>query len=185
MQGSKQEGGQDGEQDDGDRKEKRKHVPLRNVVNYYFTNFPPEWNEPNLHEVFAKVGEIIDVYVARKMSKVGLRFGFFRVHNPQVLENRLNQIKIGSFKLRANVAKFERYYPMYGLRYKKVGRCEEFDNPSIPNQKPTTNLIRWLQNTTTVGESITIHSAINFSVFQYLMYGATSTFGWLKNATRS
>ncbi|GKF75272.1 nucleotide-binding alpha-beta plait domain-containing protein, partial [Tanacetum coccineum] len=105
------QGGEGEEQDDGDANERRKNVPRITVVNYFFTNFPPEWNEGNLREVFAEFGEVADVYVARKLSKVGLRFvfaRFSRVGNPQVLEKRLNKIWNGSFKLRANVAKFER-----------------------------------------------------------------------------
>ncbi|GKA69310.1 nucleotide-binding alpha-beta plait domain-containing protein, partial [Tanacetum coccineum] len=61
------------EQDDGDRNKRRKNRPRITVVNYFFTNFPPEWNEGNLCEVFAEFGEVADVYVARKLSKVGLR----------------------------------------------------------------------------------------------------------------
>nr|GEU31305.1 nucleotide-binding alpha-beta plait domain-containing protein [Tanacetum cinerariifolium] len=75
--GSKQ-GGEGEEQDEGEGQEKRKHVPRSNVVNYYFTNFPPERNEDYLRKAFAEVGELVDVYVARKMSKAGLRFGFVR-----------------------------------------------------------------------------------------------------------
>ncbi|GJW12466.1 nucleotide-binding alpha-beta plait domain-containing protein [Tanacetum coccineum] len=109
--GSKQ-GGEGEEQDEGEGQEKKKHVPWSNVVNYYFTSFPPEWNEDYLRKAFAEVGELVDVYVARKMSKTGLRFGFVRflqVGNPKVLEKNLNQIRYGRFKLRANIAKFERY----------------------------------------------------------------------------
>nr|GEV57856.1 nucleotide-binding alpha-beta plait domain-containing protein [Tanacetum cinerariifolium] len=91
--------------------EKRKFVPCRNVVNFFFTNFPSEWNTANLLELFEEVGEVADVYAAKKMSKVGQKFGFarfYRVGNLQALENRLNRIRIGRFKLRANIARFER-----------------------------------------------------------------------------
>ncbi|GJZ76446.1 nucleotide-binding alpha-beta plait domain-containing protein, partial [Tanacetum coccineum] len=61
------EQGQEGEQDDGEGEAKRKqHVPRRDVVNFYFTNFPSEWNKVNLHDLFAEVGEIANVYVAKK-----------------------------------------------------------------------------------------------------------------------
>ncbi|GKF78907.1 nucleotide-binding alpha-beta plait domain-containing protein [Tanacetum coccineum] len=52
------QGGEGEEQDDGDANERRKNVPRITVVNYFFTNFPPEWNEGNLREVFAEFGEI-------------------------------------------------------------------------------------------------------------------------------
>ncbi|GJV01698.1 class II heat shock protein [Tanacetum coccineum] len=83
---SKIDRGQEGEQDgaaDGDGK--RKHL-------------------------FAEVGEIAHVYMARKVTNAGRRFGFahfFRVGNLQALANRLNRIIIGSFNLRANIARFQ------------------------------------------------------------------------------
>ncbi|GJS65883.1 glutamate receptor 2.7 [Tanacetum coccineum] len=70
----KQDIGQEGEQDDGDGDGKGKNVHWRDVVNFFFTNFPPEWNKDSLHELFTDVGDIADVYVARKMSKAGKRF---------------------------------------------------------------------------------------------------------------
>ncbi|GKD28212.1 nucleotide-binding alpha-beta plait domain-containing protein [Tanacetum coccineum] len=155
LAGGKQEGE---EQDDGDGNVKRKSVPQITVVNYFFTNFPPEWNEGNLREVFAELGEVADVYVASKMSKVGLRFGFarfFRVGNPQVLEKRLNKIWNGSFKLRANVAKFERSFSKFRQGCKKARKMNS--NPSGLDQIPSKNLTGWLQNAL-VGESILIHS---------------------------
>ncbi|GKD90781.1 nucleotide-binding alpha-beta plait domain-containing protein [Tanacetum coccineum] len=146
------------EQDDGDGNERRKNVPRITVVNYFFTNFPPEWNEGNLREVFAEFGEVADVYVARKLSKVGLRFGFarfFRVGNPQVLEKRLNNIRNGSFKLRANVAKFERSFSKFRQGCKKARKMN--GNPSGSDEIPSKNLTGWLQDAV-VGESIVIHT---------------------------
>lgn len=110
---SNQEGDQEDEQDDVEGKEKKRNLPCRNVVNFYFTNFPTEWNKANLRNLFAEVGEICDVYVARKVSKRSeiFRFArFFRVGNVHALENRLNRVEIEKFKLRANVAKFERLF---------------------------------------------------------------------------
>ncbi|GKE94784.1 nucleotide-binding alpha-beta plait domain-containing protein, partial [Tanacetum coccineum] len=48
--------------------EKRKPALCQNV-NFFFNNFPPEWNKANLHDLFVEVGEISDVYVARKLTK--------------------------------------------------------------------------------------------------------------------
>ncbi|PWA86506.1 nucleotide-binding alpha-beta plait domain-containing protein [Artemisia annua] len=107
---SKQERVQEGVQDEGEGDEKRKR-DSRNVVNFFFTNFPPEWNKVDLQELFAEVREIANVYVARKVSNAGKRFGFarfFRVGNLTALENRLNRIRIGNFKLKENIAKFDK-----------------------------------------------------------------------------
>ncbi|GJW16286.1 hypothetical protein Tco_0020419 [Tanacetum coccineum] len=131
--GGKQEGE---EQDDEDGNVKRKSVPQITLVNYFFTNFPPEWNEGNLREVFAELGEVADVYVA-------------------ILEKRLNKIWNGSFKLRANVAKFERSFSKFRQGCKKARKINS--NPSGLDKIPSKNLTGWLQNAL-VGESILIHS---------------------------
>ncbi|GKA53478.1 hypothetical protein Tco_0746793 [Tanacetum coccineum] len=109
------EQGQEGEQDDGEGEAKRKlQVPRRDVVNFYFTSFPSEWNKVNLHDLFAEVGEIANVYVAKKVSKTG------------------------TFKLRANIARFDRYHSRSKQGSKKVDWV--FDIPSKSNQIPSVKL---------------------------------------------
>ncbi|GJV15056.1 hypothetical protein Tco_1360379 [Tanacetum coccineum] len=109
------EQGQEGEQDDGEGEVKWKlQVPRRDVVNFYFTNFPSDWNKVNLHDLFAEVGEIANVYVAKKVSKTG------------------------TFKLRANIARFDRYHSRSKQGSKKVDLV--FDIPSKSNQIPSVKL---------------------------------------------
>ncbi|GJY13616.1 retrovirus-related pol polyprotein from transposon TNT 1-94 [Tanacetum coccineum] len=112
--------------------------PMKNSISGYVTNFPPEWNKASLHELFVEVGEISDVYVARKMSKAGKRFGFARflkIGNIQALEKRLNRIQIGNFKLEANIAKYERPFFKSKQGFGKEGW--EFDIPSKSNESTT------------------------------------------------
>ncbi|GJV21858.1 serine/threonine-protein kinase, active site protein [Tanacetum coccineum] len=71
-----EKGEQEDEHDDDIGDQKQQHVPCSNVVNFYFMNFPTEWDKVNLYELFSEVGEIAHVYVARKVSKAGKRFGF-------------------------------------------------------------------------------------------------------------
>ncbi|GJX74473.1 hypothetical protein Tco_0313068 [Tanacetum coccineum] len=73
LTGGKQEGE---EQDDRDGNVKRKSVPQITVVNYFFTNFPPEWNEGNLRKVFAELGE---VSVAEPTVDASANDGFTKV----------------------------------------------------------------------------------------------------------
>ncbi|GKE31982.1 hypothetical protein Tco_1451304 [Tanacetum coccineum] len=86
-----QEKAQEDDQDDAEGKEKRKFVPRQNLVNFFFTNFPSK---------FAR---------------------FYRVGNLQTLENRLNRIRIGRFKVKANIARFERGH------YKSKQGCNKVD----------------------------------------------------------
>ncbi|GJV37429.1 nucleotide-binding alpha-beta plait domain-containing protein [Tanacetum coccineum] len=118
------------------RKEKR--ALCQNVVNFFFTNFPPEWNKANLHDLFVEVGEISDVYVARKLTKAGKRFGFarfFRIGNLQALEKRLNGIRIGSFRIKATIAKFEKY----------VSMSKQASNEGLVECKPSASNLRRIQ----------------------------------------
>nr|GFB05798.1 hypothetical protein [Tanacetum cinerariifolium] len=92
-------GQQDGVQDEkreGEAEEKKKFD--KKVVNFFITNFPVSSCKTILHDLFAECREILDVYIARKLSKVGKTFGFAcfsHVGDVQGLENQLNGITIG------------------------------------------------------------------------------------------
>ncbi|GJZ18090.1 hypothetical protein Tco_0554213 [Tanacetum coccineum] len=47
--------------DEGKEYEKGNLDPSHNVVNFFFTNFPPDWNKIDLHGLFVEVGEIADL----------------------------------------------------------------------------------------------------------------------------
>nr|GEU34049.1 nucleotide-binding alpha-beta plait domain-containing protein [Tanacetum cinerariifolium] len=160
----KQKGGQDGEQYDDEGDEKRKRV-CRNVVNFFFTNFPPEWNKANLHDLFVEVREISDVYVARKLTKAGKRFGFarfFRIGNLQALEKRLHRIRIGSFRLEANIAKFEKTVSMSKQGFRKEGWVLDMASKSnhLTTHDHPSSTIHTGVHTTTDSESLKIHSLV-------------------------
>ncbi|GJX48814.1 nucleotide-binding alpha-beta plait domain-containing protein [Tanacetum coccineum] len=74
--GSKHEGNYEVNQDEGKEDEKGNPDPSHNVVNFFFTNFPPDWNKTDLHGLFAEVREIAELYMALKVSKAGRKFGF-------------------------------------------------------------------------------------------------------------
>ncbi|PWA92948.1 hypothetical protein CTI12_AA076220 [Artemisia annua] len=151
---------QEGEQDDSEGDEKRKHVPRQNVVNFFFTNFPPEWSKVNMYELFSEVGEIAEVYIARKVSKAGKRFGFarfFRVGNIQALEKRLNRISIGSFRLKANIATYEKTFSKSYQGCKRDGWVFDIP-PELHKLANTCSNTRFEKPQE--GESLMIHSLI-------------------------
>ncbi|GJV76586.1 nucleotide-binding alpha-beta plait domain-containing protein [Tanacetum coccineum] len=156
-EGSKHEGNYKFNQDEGKEDEKGNPDPSHNMVNFFFTNFPSDWNKTDLHGLFAEVEEIAELYVARKVSKAGRKFGFarfFRVGSLRALENRLNRIRIGNFNLRANIAMFEK--PVFD--FKKGSKRDEwvFDVPSKSKQLPMVNLSSSPNHL--VDESFFIHS---------------------------
>lgn len=82
------------------------------VVSYYFTNFPPSLDIEALCGLFMKWGKVVDVFVPRKRNKEGKAFGFVRFKDvlyPSELERRLDQIWVGTYKLRTNFARFSRH----------------------------------------------------------------------------
>lgn len=81
------------------------------AITYYVQDFPPDWNEMALWKTFSMYGAVVDVYVARKLNRLKIRFGFvrfLRVRDIRAFKSRLNGILIGTKRIRVNVAKFDR-----------------------------------------------------------------------------
>ncbi|KAL4575099.1 hypothetical protein LXL04_021940 [Taraxacum kok-saghyz] len=78
---------------------------------FFFTNFPDKCNHGDLWRCFKNHGKIADVFIPKKKSEVGRRFGFARFLNVEDRDQmvaKLNSIWLGSFKLRVNPAKYSR-----------------------------------------------------------------------------
>ncbi|PWA63175.1 cytochrome P450 [Artemisia annua] len=87
------------------------HPHPNNSITYYFTNFPTNWDYKVMKDIFAKYGNVEDVFIASKRNLQGKRFGFTRftgVINPMAFEHQLNTICIGTQRIRCNIARFQR-----------------------------------------------------------------------------
>ncbi|KAL8507814.1 hypothetical protein ACS0TY_018372 [Phlomoides rotata] len=85
--------------------------PNSGYVTFFFTNFPTECSTKALAEKFNKIEQVRDIFVLNRLDKNGKTFGFVRFGgntNKDRLEWDLNNIWIGSYKLRANISKFAR-----------------------------------------------------------------------------
>jgi RNA recognition motif-containing protein len=83
----------------------------QDCVTFFFTNFPLTENLVGLRRVFGGFGRVRDIFIPSKLTKLGQRFGFVRFKNVievNVLLAKLQEVWIGSFKLRVNVSKFGR-----------------------------------------------------------------------------
>ncbi|CAI9300080.1 unnamed protein product [Lactuca saligna] len=101
------------------------------AVTFFFQKFPSNWTEAALWKTFRRYGAIVDVYVAKKLNRHKMRFGFvrfIRITDVHSFENRLNGIYIGAQKVDVNVAKFGR--KEFINRSKEQGR----QNGSGPSQ---------------------------------------------------
>ncbi|GJT38737.1 nucleotide-binding alpha-beta plait domain-containing protein [Tanacetum coccineum] len=84
-------------------------VMKASAQSFFFTNFPESWDSSALWKMFNRYGNVVDVYLAFKRTKMGSKFGFVRfknVGNVREFEKRLKGILIGDSKLVINVAKF-------------------------------------------------------------------------------
>ncbi|GLU14436.1 hypothetical protein SLE2022_310070 [Rubroshorea leprosula] len=74
---------------------------------FFFYNFPEELEAKFLWNSFQMYGKVIDVYIPSKRDKRGKRYGFVRlsgVKNEIQMERRLNEMWIGSYKIRVKIA---------------------------------------------------------------------------------
>ncbi|GLT45333.1 hypothetical protein SLA2020_191700 [Shorea laevis] len=81
---------------------------------FFFYNFPEELEAKFLWNCFQMYGKVVDVYIPSKRDKRGKRFGFVRltgVNNEIQMEKRLNEIWIGSYKMRVKIAKDKQRQP--------------------------------------------------------------------------
>jgi hypothetical protein len=81
-------------------------------VSFYFTNFPVQLSIFYLRKGFEVCGMLEDIYVARKRNKQGQPYGFVRYSNVRdvaKLVKALNAVCFGDFRVRARVARFDRY----------------------------------------------------------------------------
>ncbi|GKD93112.1 nucleotide-binding alpha-beta plait domain-containing protein [Tanacetum coccineum] len=83
-------------------------VMKEKAKSFFFTNFPKSWDFGALWKMFSRYGSVVDVYIAFKRTKKGMRFNFMRFKNivdTMALERRIKGILIDDFKLIINHAK--------------------------------------------------------------------------------
>nr|GEX44056.1 putative RNA-directed DNA polymerase, eukaryota, reverse transcriptase zinc-binding domain protein [Tanacetum cinerariifolium] len=94
----------------GDRRSNQDDV--LNISTFFFvTNFPEQTTAKELWRLCKQYGNVIDVFIPNRRSKLGKRFGFVRfikILDVVRLVNNLCTIWIGKFKLHVNIARFNR-----------------------------------------------------------------------------
>ena len=86
--------------------------PKYEYTTFFFSNFPNEFGELDMYKVFQKWARVKEVFIARRLNKWGMCFGFvcfFEVGNAVSLEKKLDQIYIGNIKLYVNIPRYRRY----------------------------------------------------------------------------
>jgi hypothetical protein len=83
----------------------------KETTSYFFTNIPEEVQVMELWSIFAKQGRVGEVYMPKKRDKRGNRFGFVKfkeVKNVEALSSRLEDLWVGTYKIRINLSRFRR-----------------------------------------------------------------------------
>ncbi|GKB20118.1 RNA-directed DNA polymerase, eukaryota [Tanacetum coccineum] len=97
----------------------------------FVTNFPDKCSAKELWTVCKQYGTVVDAFIPDKRSKSGKRFGFVRfikVFDVDRLVNNLCTIWIRSFKLHANIARFQRT-PLPKNNYQSSFKKREMNVP--------------------------------------------------------
>jgi len=78
---------------------------------FFFSNFPFDIKETDLWKNFRRWGRVSDVFISSRLNIKKQTFGFVRfqgVQDVRTLENQLNTIWIGSWKMKANKPKYNK-----------------------------------------------------------------------------
>lgn len=82
---------------------RRKNGATRDQISTLLvTHFPENFNEKSMWKVFARWGEVVDIFIPKKRNNEGRIFGFVRmsgVDDPSHLARRIDQMFIGDMKL--------------------------------------------------------------------------------------
>ncbi|GJW40271.1 RNA-directed DNA polymerase, eukaryota, partial [Tanacetum coccineum] len=89
----------------------------------FFTNFPIGTSAKQVWDICEQYGKVVNSFIPARVSKEGKKFAFVRftkVSNIEALIGNLNTVWIGKFRLRFNLARFQR-----GAKYEGVKNVEE------------------------------------------------------------
>jgi hypothetical protein len=101
----------------------------REATSFFFTNFSEDTMVVEIWKVFARYGRVGEVYVPKKLDKWGRRFGFVKfleVKDVEELSRKMEDVWVGSVKLRINLSYFGRdrkkVAPKPQMKGEEVGR---------------------------------------------------------------
>ncbi|KAF1893040.1 hypothetical protein Lal_00024162 [Lupinus albus] len=84
---------------------------FQNSMSFFLTNFPTDFGAKEMWEIFNKWGKCVDVVIPSRKDKYGKKFGFARFLNVQDIKSmveKLDRIRIGSYKIWVYIPKFDR-----------------------------------------------------------------------------
>jgi hypothetical protein len=92
------------------RKVRFQHLD-KTTTPFFFTGFPDNASNTVMWSLFARFGQVEEVFVPQMLDKWGRRFGFVKykgVSNEKEVGLRLEEVWLGNTKLKVNKARFGR-----------------------------------------------------------------------------
>ncbi|KAK9000729.1 hypothetical protein V6N11_081217 [Hibiscus sabdariffa] len=116
-----------------DRRGKDEEEGKQGVISLFVENLPESLHWKGLWFAFARYGEVVNVYIARKRSRGGKRFGFFRMENMGDANRtiqRLNGFALYGSRLVVKIAR-----DIQGWKRSTTGRSQSFEPKQTENGK--------------------------------------------------
>ncbi|KAL8542390.1 hypothetical protein ACS0TY_003309 [Phlomoides rotata] len=111
--------------------------PERGCVTFYFMNFPSDCDSKLPLEKFREFVIVKDIFIPKKLDKFGKKYGFVRFGgavNTTVVEQELNRVWVGSYKIRVNLSKFARNSLNSGQGGATLGSPETNRRMNVPEE---------------------------------------------------
>ncbi|KAK8561276.1 hypothetical protein V6N12_048350 [Hibiscus sabdariffa] len=116
-----------------DRRGKDEEEGKQGVISLFVENLPESLHWTGLWFAFARYGEVVNVYIARKRSRGGKRFGFARMENMGDANRaiqRLNGFALYGSRLVVKIAR-----DIQGWKRSTAGRSQSFEPKQTGNGK--------------------------------------------------
>jgi hypothetical protein len=116
---------------------------------FYFECFPSWLTFTELRKEFQRYGTITELFVSKRLNKSGKRFGFLSLSDPEAdITEKLNKIWFSSYKLRVNIAKYQRqvvkqrtiHVPTFSPIKVPIKQRDGRSYKEVVNEKPVRNV---------------------------------------------
>jgi RNA recognition motif-containing protein len=144
---------------EGKKPQRRKgfvHRLEQNITSFFFTNFPEDATVNDLWFEFWRFGCVGEVYLPKKLDKQGRRFGFVKyreVRDVRELQSCLEEIWLGSFKLRVNISRFGKGEPRK-VEERVIPEMRKAGETIVPIGRSFKEALAKPQSETTLGQGL-------------------------------
>nr|GFA00490.1 RNA-directed DNA polymerase, eukaryota, reverse transcriptase zinc-binding domain protein [Tanacetum cinerariifolium] len=159
---------------------------LKVFTSVFITNFPDQAGAKELWNACKQYGHVVDAFIPDRRSKIGKRFGFvcfIKVFDAGRLVNNLCTVWIGSHRLHANIARFQR--PTGQNSSSHNGEKRKDDKGNNGNFNSNAHVLKGVSHpngdTTNTPSLVIGDDCVNQEDYSYCLNGKVKKFGSLSN----